>query len=207
MALILGGVLMSYLDTLIRAGKSPATDFHLCMLHYPSQRNKAYQFFTSESVLSIWSKIRNTDASLLNFERRYVISSKAVYQLHRTGKKPEDSEFVADFEEWASTYHLWATCQQDYSNKFREFQLKTLRTKQTVAETKLKSDQEIVEDNNVVIENSERESAGYSGIDFLMSIAGMFDSGISNTSENAETIVTDFILKKHGKTRNGSADR
>lgn len=35
-----------------------------------------------------------------------------------------------------------------------------------------------------------------SGAAFLLSLAGMFDSGTSDTSENVQTIVTDFILKK-----------
>jgi hypothetical protein len=32
---------------------------------------------------------------------------------------------------------------------------------------------------------------------FLLSIAGMFDSGPNDSSENASAIVADFILKKH----------
>jgi len=37
------------------------------------------------------------------------------------------------------------------------------------------------------------------GVAFLMSVAGMFDSGIRDTSERAHDIVTDIILRKHGK--------
>jgi hypothetical protein len=32
---------------------------------------------------------------------------------------------------------------------------------------------------------------------FLLSIAGMFNSGIEDTSENVRLVVTDFILQKH----------
>ena len=36
-----------------------------------------------------------------------------------------------------------------------------------------------------------------SGAAFLLSLAGMFDSGASSVSENVRAIVTDFILNKH----------
>jgi hypothetical protein len=49
-------------------------------------------------------------------------------------------------------------------------------------------------------------SAEQSGIEFLLSIAGMFDSGQTDTSENVETIVTNSILKKHGKLQYGPSD-
>ncbi len=35
------------------------------------------------------------------------------------------------------------------------------------------------------------------GSEFLLSLAGMFDSGANAASENVEAIVTDFILEKH----------
>ncbi|MBC8448902.1 MAG: hypothetical protein H8D78_14245 [Chloroflexi bacterium] len=38
-----------------------------------------------------------------------------------------------------------------------------------------------------------------SGAAFLLSLAGMFNSGTSNTSENVHAIVTDFVLKKQGE--------
>ncbi|MCD4738560.1 MAG: hypothetical protein K8R89_04800 [Anaerolineae bacterium] len=36
-----------------------------------------------------------------------------------------------------------------------------------------------------------------SGAAFLLSLAGMFNSGASSVSENVHAIVTDFILNKH----------
>ncbi len=36
-----------------------------------------------------------------------------------------------------------------------------------------------------------------SSAQFLLSLAGMFDSGIDNTSEQVNTIVRDLILKKY----------
>ncbi|MCK4590110.1 MAG: hypothetical protein KAT86_00045 [Candidatus Latescibacteria bacterium] len=35
-----------------------------------------------------------------------------------------------------------------------------------------------------------------SGAAFLLSLAGMFDSGVGNVSENVQPIVADFLLKK-----------
>lgn len=36
-----------------------------------------------------------------------------------------------------------------------------------------------------------------SGADFLLSVAGMFDSGMNNTSEQVNTVVSDFIMGKY----------
>jgi hypothetical protein len=33
---------------------------------------------------------------------------------------------------------------------------------------------------------------------FLLSLSGMFQSGVADTSENVRAVVTDFILSKHG---------
>jgi hypothetical protein len=175
------------------------------MLLYPAQHDKTNNFFTRKPISDIWSRMRVFDAQLSNFERRYSVRSEFVYQLHLKGEEPENIEFVEDFKEWANTYHLWIACQQDYSSKFGEFRRETTDTKQTFTETKLEADQEIIDDN-INVEDSPQESPKQSGIDFLMSIAGMFDSGTNNTSENVKSIVSDFILKKHGKTRNGSAN-
>ena len=37
------------------------------------------------------------------------------------------------------------------------------------------------------------------GAAFLLSLAGMFNSGANRASENVRAVVTDFILRKHGK--------
>ena len=195
---------MSYLDTLIRASKSPATDFHLCLLYHPSQHNNIYQFFLHEPISDIWSRMRTFDTQLSNFERRYMVRSEFVYQLHLKGEKPKNREFVEDFKEWARTHHLWITCHQDYSSEFEKFRLETIDAKQTVSKVKLKSDQEFIE--NDIIEESKLELSKQSGVDFLISIAGAFDSGTNNTSENVKSIVSDFILKKHGKARDDSTN-
>ena len=39
-----------------------------------------------------------------------------------------------------------------------------------------------------------------SGAAYLLSIAGMFDSGHKNTSENVKSLLAEFILEKYGKT-------
>jgi hypothetical protein len=39
-----------------------------------------------------------------------------------------------------------------------------------------------------------------SGAQFLLSLAGMFDSGMSDGSENVSTIVRDFISRKYDST-------
>ena len=43
-------------------------------------------------------------------------------------------------------------------------------------------------------------SKGQDGAAFLLSLAGMFSSGASDTSESVHSIVTDFILKQQGKS-------
>lgn len=39
-----------------------------------------------------------------------------------------------------------------------------------------------------------------SGVNFLLSVAGVFDSGMSDGSENVSTIVRDFISRKYDST-------
>ena len=46
---------------------------------------------------------------------------------------------------------------------------------------------------------SQSVAKGQGGVAFLLSIAGMFDSGASNASENVRPIVADFLLEKHGE--------
>jgi hypothetical protein len=41
---------------------------------------------------------------------------------------------------------------------------------------------------------------------FLLSMAGMFDSGPNDTSENVSAIVADFVLKKHRDRANDPLD-
>ena len=48
-------------------------------------------------------------------------------------------------------------------------------------------------------ESSADKFSEKSGVSFLMSIAGMFDSGDENGSENIKSVVSDAILKKYGK--------
>lgn len=43
----------------------------------------------------------------------------------------------------------------------------------------------------------ERTSAKQQGAAFLLSLAGLFDSGHEDTSERAETLVEEFILQRH----------
>lgn len=45
-----------------------------------------------------------------------------------------------------------------------------------------------------------------SGATFLLSIAGMFNSGPNDTSEHVDAIVTDFILQKYRETIHDGSD-
>lgn len=42
-------------------------------------------------------------------------------------------------------------------------------------------------------------SAQSSGAAFLLTVAGMFNSNMDDTSENVQTVVTDFILQRYGQ--------
>jgi hypothetical protein len=46
-------------------------------------------------------------------------------------------------------------------------------------------------------EDVKQSAPKQSASDFLLSMAGIFDSGLKDTSENVEAIVMDAILKKH----------
>ena len=46
---------------------------------------------------------------------------------------------------------------------------------------------------------NQRFAKKQNGAAFLLSLAGMFNSGASNISENVHDIVSDFVLNKHGE--------
>jgi hypothetical protein len=53
---------------------------------------------------------------------------------------------------------------------------------------------------------SEYPAQGQSGAAFLLSLAGMFNSGSNDTSEHVGEVVTDFILQKHREALHDSSD-
>lgn len=193
---------MSYLDTLVRARKSPATDFHLCVLNYPSRRNNIHAFFDSVTISEIWSGMLILENKLSQFERKYRTKSETIYQPYYKREQLHDSKLIEESGDWANTYKTWFTCQKNYEEKFREFLLHQIDKKRIAVEIEEKTDRKTSE-NNIEAENGQLKQ---SGTNFLLSIAGMFDSGTNDTSQDIEPIIVDFVMKKHRKSRNGSVD-
>jgi hypothetical protein len=188
---------MSYLDRLVRVSKSPATDYHNCIFHYPFQRDVAYGFFTSKAISDMWLQIRTLEKELAYFERKYGTQSEVIY--HTQGELPTRDELGKDYDTWSNTYETWRNCAVNYEGEFDEFRHKEIDLRQEKNKVISEIDQQ-TENNNLLVEriHEEREQ---SGIEFLMSIAGMFDSEKTDTSESVETIVTDSILKKYSKSQ------
>jgi hypothetical protein len=173
---------MSYLDTLTRAAKSPITDFHLCLLHHPSQQDKIYSFFSQKSVIDVWSKIQSLDVNLSKIERSYAIKLAIAYQ--------EKADLDENFENWVEAYELWRHYQKNYTKAFNEFKRSNIVANKDNPSHKLKPEHVL----------DKPASSKPNGVDFLLSIAGMFDSGESNeTSDNVKPLVADLIAQKYGK--------
>jgi len=50
--------------------------------------------------------IQALEADLLAFERKYGLSSDAVYAMYQAGEEPENDSWILDYGEWASCYAL-----------------------------------------------------------------------------------------------------
>ena len=125
------------------------------------------------------------------------------FKVHFSDK---DKEYILTYNEgiWHCTCHVFRTrgvCSHVMVMErilAGQVEYVTAVSKEAVDKLELESAQTPVEDNDVV-EEDRQASSEQSGVDFLMSIAGIFDSGTSNsTSENVKTTVSDFILSKHG---------
>ncbi len=116
---------MSYLDTLTRASKSPATDYHSCIFANPKARKHIYDFFIGEDCSDILADIQALAKDLSHFEKKYNQNSESIYTAYINGEEPEDDNFVLDFGEWASVYQMWLNCNVEYRDKLKEFQKQT----------------------------------------------------------------------------------
>jgi hypothetical protein len=110
---------MSYLDILTRAGKSPATDYHLFLLKGKSYSDIYLDFF-SKALSDIRADIKVLEEELAEFEQRFGLSSKTVYAAYIRGEEPENDDWILDFGEWASAYQMWLTCRSEYREEIRK---------------------------------------------------------------------------------------
>jgi len=69
--------------------------------------------------------IHALEEELLDFERKYGVRSETFYAAYMSGEEPENEEWVLDFGEWASVYHIWLTRQAEYRNEIQRFQRQT----------------------------------------------------------------------------------
>ncbi len=92
--------------------------------------------------------------------------------------------------------------QNDIASIIREKAETSLSTLPMSAEAEFVLEQPSLENENGVNTQVSKQS----GTEFLLSVAGIFDAGVTDTSENVEAIVTSFILKKHGQASSGFAD-
>ncbi len=175
---------MSFLDTLSRATDSPATDYHLCIFNNPNHRDEVYNFFSDPKIFGNVQEINSLETRLCILDRKQQIAK------HRSSKR----EVLDNSDEWSLTYQRWISCQADYKYLLENFQDEKLNRERDSHIEKAKVADRVQDSTNKDIEQS---SSKQSASDFLLSLAGIFDSGLKDTSENVEAIVMDFILKKH----------
>ena len=69
--------------------------------------------------------IHALERELLDFERKYGISSETLYAAYIEGEEPEDDNWVLDFGEWASIYRTWLSRQAEYRNEVQRIRQAT----------------------------------------------------------------------------------
>ncbi|MBW1616616.1 MAG: hypothetical protein JRJ49_08815 [Deltaproteobacteria bacterium] len=179
---------MSYLNTLNRAAKSPTIDFHFLITKYPSQRSKCYDFFEDKAVLGIFVKMEQLDAQNINIEKKYTNDLGKPANM-----RPEEE---MEHKQWNKNNELWTKCHDHYYKKLKKINftdnIEKFGTKKTSTEQRT-IEQELIKEDSV------DKPSENNGISFLMSIAGMFDSGDKNGSKNIKSVVSESILKKYGK--------
>ncbi len=179
---------MSYLNTLNRAAKSPTNDFHFLITKYPFQRNKCYDFFKDQDIADILVEIEQLDAQNTNIEKKHTNDLGKPANM-----RPEEE---MEHKQWNKNNELWSKYHERYYKKLKKINFidntETFGSKKTATEERT-SEKEFIK------ENKTDKPSKNNGISFLMSIAGMFDSGYKDGSQNIKSVVSEAILKKYGK--------
>ncbi len=192
---------MSYLARLDRVNESPAIDYHLCLLKHPSCGINFQKFFTNDPVLTISKELEQLETRLFHLERQYKISSETIHQSASTGEKAAIGD--EDMAQWSHTYTRWLTLKKDYKDQVTKLQQKVDQSTQDTISSKPNADK-IIEKNEQLSQDDDDQLSRQNGAAFLLSIAGMFTSEPSDTSDNVESIVSNLILKKHGQSTDDS---
>ena len=181
---------MSYLDKLDRVTKSPATDFYQCIFYNPSQRDTVDEFFTNDVISDAWLQIRTLEQRLFFLEKDRAIPDDI--KKHQR-ELPATDKIADEYDAWSNSYKIWQNYVKSYTAKFKVFQEKKLYSPNKRAKTVPDTNK------NITHQTVKSDTNKMTGMQFLMSIAGMFDSGETDNSENVKEIVTNAILEKHGK--------
>jgi hypothetical protein len=179
---------MSFVDTLSRATDSPATDYHLCIFNNANYRDEVYSFFSDQEVFGIIQEI-----DLLETRLR-VIEIKQHTSKHNPSKK--ESLIPDNSDEWSLIHQRWQSCKAEFKYLLENFRAEKLNKEHNLSVEKAKVENIVQESRD---EDVKQSTPKQSASDFLLSMAGIFDSGLKDTSENVEAVVMDAILKKHGR--------
>ena len=74
------------------------------------------------SLEELLADIHALEEELLSFERKYGIRSETLYTAYQDGEEPEDSAWMLDFGEWASTYRSLLARQAEFRNEIQHRQ-------------------------------------------------------------------------------------
>ena len=73
-------------------------------------------------VREILTDIHALEEEKRAFERKYGIRSETFYAAYMNGEEPEESDWVLDWEEWASVYRILLVRQAEYRNEVHRLQ-------------------------------------------------------------------------------------
>ncbi len=191
---------MSYLDLLNRASQGLAPDFHICMLKNPGKSRAIRKFFVGDEISSLWSRMSAIERE--SYDRMRGPRKNSVNRITPVGF-PNKTDLDLTNEPLTSIEDDWLCMKNEYEAK-KEANLNSLL--QEAADSSSEdhpqgAQPEPSESNEKGA--TEDSSPPLSGKDFLLSLAGMFDSGMTDGSTNAESIVAKAILEKFERDRHG----
>lgn len=200
---------MTYLKYLEQTLNTPVTNYHECILSKRGKEINRLSFFNLDSVQKAWSDISILEKEIYSLER---INKRRVpdHFLSSDNKGSRNGKSTSSRNDDVESRSLTYLYSKIKSSKEGYAHLKSKYNFTENIESKSYSQVEPVQqvkrpDKEASVEESSSEyrsfDSGTSGVDFLLSVAGMFSSGTSDKTPSDEDDIADMILRKHGMDR------
>lgn len=194
---------MTYLKYLEQTLDTPVTNYHEYILSKQRKDVSRLSFFNLDSVQKTWSDISILEKKIYNLERT---NKHRVPNHHFLSSDDKDANSKNDGVESRSLAYLYSEIQslkEDYTHLKAKYNFTECIESKPYSHVESAQVQRSDREASVEESSSEYRSfdSGTSGVDFLLSVAGMFSSGTSDKSSSDEDDIADMILRKHGMDR------